>query len=286
MKHRISFALRALAILALSGCATLNSAQRASIPAGASYVAMGGSFSAGAGIGPIKPNTPTRCQRTPINYPTLLAQRLGLELTDVSCGGATTEHVLGPRDAAGVQIPAQIDAVTADARLVTITIGGNDLGYIMGLIGGSCRAGAPFRPEPCFVNKPPSAEAYEHVEANMREIARQVKVRAPHSTLVFVQFVTLVPPAPCDAAILTEEDAAISREMGLRIAAMTARVASETNAKLLPMDILSRDHTACSDQPWNSGMYKGYDLSQGSPWHPNPAGMRAVADALEPLLAQ
>jgi hypothetical protein len=58
-------------------------------------------------------------------------------LTDVTCGGATTAHILG----AWNELPPQVDALTSDTALVTITIGGNDIGYIGGLIAGSCGAG-------------------------------------------------------------------------------------------------------------------------------------------------
>ena len=66
--------------------------------------------------------------RSAANYPHLVAQRLGLDLVDVTYSGATTAHVLTDR---------QHDAAAAGRRtrrlgraLVTVTIGGNDVGYI------------------------------------------------------------------------------------------------------------------------------------------------------------
>lgn len=52
---------------------------------------------------------------------------MGLNLVDVSCGGATTAHILG----AWSELAPQIDAVTSDTKLVTVTIGGNDLNYVV-----------------------------------------------------------------------------------------------------------------------------------------------------------
>ncbi len=72
-----------------------------------------------------------------MSYSRLLAAQLRLRLTDASCGGATTAHVLAPWN----ELPAQIDAVTSDTRLVTITIGGNDLNYMGVLFAASCHAG-------------------------------------------------------------------------------------------------------------------------------------------------
>jgi hypothetical protein len=50
-----------------------------------------------------------------------------LSLTDVSCGNATTDNILTTPQK---DHPPQIDAVTPDTKLVTITIGGNDVGYV------------------------------------------------------------------------------------------------------------------------------------------------------------
>src|SRR5690606_10476488 len=114
-----------------------HAAQAPALQRGMEYVALGSSYAAGAGIGPLQAGSPDRCQRTTNNYASLLAKRLGLQLTDVSCGGAKTEHLLGPWN----ELPAQLDAVTGTTRLVTVTVGGNDIDYMGVLFGGSCRAG-------------------------------------------------------------------------------------------------------------------------------------------------
>ena len=79
---------------ALAGPSAL--AKPAGLAEGARYVAMGSSFAAGPGVGPVTPGTPPRCGRGTLNYPNLLAQKLKLDLVDATCSGATTEHVLGP----------------------------------------------------------------------------------------------------------------------------------------------------------------------------------------------
>ena len=268
--------LAALLLIASAACAPLPKAASVPLPAGARYVALGSSFASGPLLGPLKPGSPARCARTVANYPALLAQRLGLTLVDVSCGGATTLHILGPWN----ELPAQIESVTADTRLVTLSIGGNDLGYVSGLIAASCRAGAPYRPGPCAPKAAPAEQDFAKLESNMREIARQVAARAPHARLVLVQNVMLVAQGPCAAVTIDPADAAASRSIGLRIAAITAKVASESRVALLSSDVMSRQHTACADEPWSNGMSPGYDGSQGAPWHPTAAGMQAVADAL------
>lgn len=270
-----------LSALLLASCSLFgNRLEDAATPVGGRYVAMGSSMAAGPGLGPPKPGTPARCTRTFANYPTLLAERLRLTLFDVSCSGATTEHVLGPWN----ELPAQIDAVTPATELVTLTIGGNDLNYVGGLLAASCGADGLMsiagNTYPCPPSKLPTEADYIKVEANLREIARQVRERAPKARLVFVPYITLVPDALCEATPISPEDAATARATARRLAAITAKVAKETGAFLAPVDELSRNHTPCDPEPWAVGSPPGYDGSQGAPWHPNFAGMKAVADAL------
>ena len=53
-----------------------------------------------------------------------VAATLGLNLTDVSCGAAVIPNVL---DRAQGTAPRQIDAVTPDTKLITVSVGGNDI---------------------------------------------------------------------------------------------------------------------------------------------------------------
>ncbi|MEZ5737924.1 MAG: SGNH/GDSL hydrolase family protein [Novosphingobium sp.] len=271
----------ALAALLLASCSVFGGRPQGSeaVPGGR-YVAMGSSMAAGPGLGPPKPDTPARCMRTFANYPTRLAERLLLTLFDATCSGATTDHILGPWN----ELPAQIDAVTADTDLVTVTIGGNDLNYVGGLLAATCGAEGTItiagNVYPCPPRRLPLDEDFDRVEANLREIARQVKARAPKARLVFVQYLTLVPDVLCDATPISPQDADIARGIAARLASITAKVARETRAMVVPADLLSRNHTPCDAEPWAVGSPPDYDGSQGAPWHPNFSGMKGVADAL------
>jgi len=100
------------------------------------YVAMGDSFSSGEGNPPFEYGTNTgsnACHRSPQAYPRLLQSdpNLGLGSTAfVACSGAKTSNVLngGSADGAWGETP-QIDALSADTKVVTITIGGNNVGF-------------------------------------------------------------------------------------------------------------------------------------------------------------
>ena len=83
------------------------------------YVALGDSFSSGVGSGSY--TLSSSCKRSVYAYPYLLSQqRPNTSLSFVACSGATTNDLLG----------SQISALdTAPTNLVTVTIGGNDIGF-------------------------------------------------------------------------------------------------------------------------------------------------------------
>ncbi|MEO8723787.1 MAG: SGNH/GDSL hydrolase family protein [Sphingobium sp.] len=267
MRKLIGFA----GLLTLAGCAH-SSVVPGEVPSPkARYIAMGSSYAAGPKLGAPKPETPVRCGRDFRNYATITAQQLNLELIDVTCGGATTVHLLGPWN----ELPAQLDAVTPDARLVTVTIGGNDVDFVRDVYFASCD---PAKIEgACPPVAKPSERAWTALERNLREIAARIRSQAPKARLIFVDYVTIVPERPCAAMPLSAENIALMRGVSARLADVTATVARESHADLIPAGALSRSHTPCDAEPWSMGVPGTGD---GAPLHPNEAGMRAIADAL------
>lgn len=274
-------ALACVAALALQACAHVAAP---ALPAGARYVNMGSSFAAGSGSGPAPAGATARCYQSNVNYARLLAARLQLSLTDVSCGGATSAHILG----AWNELPPQIDAVTAETRLVTLTVGGNDLAYAANLIAASCEEGETIRTAgiaaPCPPTRPVAEDAYVKLEQNLRDIAKQIAVRAPQARTVFIQYITLVPQTQCAQSRFTEDEATRLRAVGARLAEITARAARENGATVLQMDALSRQHTPCDAEPWSVGLPANFNEPVSAPWHPNARGMEAIANALEAAL--
>jgi len=82
------------------------------------YVALGDSFSSGVGTGSY--TLSSSCKRSVFAYPYLVSQqRPNTALDFVACSGATTSSLMA----------SQIQAVTADTSIVTVTIGGNDIRF-------------------------------------------------------------------------------------------------------------------------------------------------------------
>lgn len=120
---RRSVSSRAARLVALSLVLTagLSFGLARSAPAatgGDRYVALGDSFSSGVGTGSY--TLSRTCRRGRYAYPWLVfQQRPNTALTFVACSGATT----------GSLMRTQIRSVSSGTDIVTVTIGGNDIGF-------------------------------------------------------------------------------------------------------------------------------------------------------------
>lgn len=248
------------------------------LPEGARYVALGSSFAAGPGVGPHTPGAPARCGRGTLNYPNLLAAKLKLQLVDATCSGATTEHVLGP----WAELPPQIDSVDAETRLVTITIGGNDIALVGNIFAALCEQ-APPAATPCPRWRTATDAEWQGDEDRMRKIVREVHRRAPKAQVVLVDYITVLPPrGKCAALPISDARMAESRSAAKRLAAMTARIARQEDATLLKFSDISRGHAPCSKAKWSNGAVAL--PNDGIPVHPNKLGHQAAAESLARLL--
>ena len=283
MMKRSSCGAKAVAILAVLAPAVAAAQPAGAPPAGAKYVAMGSSYAAGPGITTSADTPPNRCTRSRDNYAHQIARRHGLTLVDVSCGGATTEHILGPWR----ELKPQIDAVDADTRLVTVTIGGNDVRYTGGLSSNACQTLAQTTLDAhCGdLALPPTDAEWAGLEQRMNRIAAEVHTRAPGARLVFVDYPTVLPPTgTCAALSLTPAQAAAFREINRRVVEITARTARQGGADLVTSSVITADHHACSAAPWSNGYPSAGQPIVGAAFHPRLEAHTAMADALEKLI--
>ncbi|ULE34285.1 SGNH/GDSL hydrolase family protein [Mycobacterium sp. IDR2000157661] len=243
------------------------------------YVALGSSMAAGPGIRPRAAGAPLAAGRSARNYPHLVAQGLGFDLVDVTYSGATTANVLTD---AQRNAPPQISALDGTEDLVTVTIGGNDVGYVPMLfaaglprwaravpwLGGVVRA---------HVDRAERDAALAQLAESLRDVGRAIRGRSPHAKVLFVDYLTLLPPAGTPAPPLSDADVATGRHIADTLQRLTAEAAAATGCGLVCVAEPSRPHHAWSAEPWTTGF--GLPLpGRPAPLHPNAAGMRAVAD--------
>lgn len=140
---KISFAaITGVLMLGLGACATEESQEAGDSPQNPAstptitensvteYVALGDSYAAMGSISAPAEDQAV-CLRSTDNYPAVVLAGLQVESgTDVSCAGATMPDLLQPHQAGEAELPAQIDALSPDTDLITLSIGGNDLGFV------------------------------------------------------------------------------------------------------------------------------------------------------------
>ncbi len=236
-------------------------------------------MAAGPGIRPRAAGAPRRAGRSALNYPHLVAEKLGLDLVDVTYSGATTANVLTEKQNGA---PPQVDALDGSEELVTVTIGGNDVGYVQLLFA----AGMPrlARSLPLLGGRlrdmlDPRARhrALAEVAESLKEVGKTLRERAPLAKVLFVDYLTLLPPTGAPAPPLSDSDVATGRRIAETLQRLTAEAAADTGCGLVRVAEHSRAHHAWSAEPWTTGF--GLPIpGRPAPLHPNAAGMRAAAN--------
>jgi len=241
------------------------------------YVALGSSMAAGPGIRPLARGAPFGSGRSARNYAHLVAEHRNLDLVDVTFSGATTGHVLAERQRGA---RPQIEALDGSEELVTITIGGNDVGYVPLLMAATLPRAARLLPGiRTLFERDAREQALDGVGDSLRDVGRAVRRRAPQAQVVFVDYLTLLPPVGVPAPPLSIADADLGRHVGACLEEATAAAAQATGCELVHAGQASRQHHGWSAEPWAAGA--GWPLPwRPAPFHPNAAGMRAVADLI------
>ncbi|MEX5637252.1 SGNH/GDSL hydrolase family protein [Parafrankia sp. FMc2] len=243
--------------------------RRAGLVPGGRYVAMGSSFAAGSGIGP---DISDGCLRSARSYPRLLAARLGLALTDVTCGGATVANLLAtPQNGH----PPQLEAVTADTGLVTITVGGNDLGYAAAAL--LCSdAAATGRPWTGLPRPAETAAAAAALRRGLVQLITTIATTAPAARVYLVTYPRLFPdpPVTCTGNNISGPDSERIAAIGFALDTAFQHAAADTGTPLVDVYAASAGHDICAAP--GSRWVEGSDAT-GIGYHPNAAGMAAIA---------
>jgi lysophospholipase L1-like esterase len=139
--------------------------------------------------------------RSQKNYAHRLAERLGARLVDLTVSGATTANIVDTpqQTAGGVVYPPQVDGVPADADVVTITAGGNDLQFA-----GAMLYAAWLRLEPESPAVPmlgamfpdgvplPTERAVEQAATGLALVIEKARAKAPAARVLLVDYLTVL----------------------------------------------------------------------------------------------
>jgi hypothetical protein len=120
------------------------------------------------------------------------------------------------------------------------------------------------------------------VADSLHAVGQTVRDRAPAARVLFVDYLTVLPPAGEDASPLSGVDAALARRVAATLERLTSEAAADTGCELVRASDASRGHHAWSADPWTTKPTRFGLPIPGRPFpaHPNAAGMRAVADLI------
>lgn len=217
------------------------------------YVALGDSYSAGTGTSAY--GLSAGCQRSAHAYPALVAERRSnLRLVFAACAGATTDDVLFD----------QVSRLNEATRLVTITIGGNDVGFAE-VLGACVRSSAT-----ACANAIESGTALirEALPAKLDAVYREIRRRAPDARVLVLGYPRLFSGSGCQA---------IPRVLVSRLnrGAILLRDTVRRRVRAAGSGFSFKDavgafegHGICSRRPWIHGLVSPITES----YHPNRAG--------------
>jgi lysophospholipase L1-like esterase len=252
---------------------------------GGTFVALGDSYAAGNLIPASPVGSPAGCLRSTHNYSgDVQALIRAGRYVDAACSDAATAGMTRPQHTlAGTNRP-QFDALSPRDSLVTITIGGNDVGFKSILA--TCVALSVTSPsgDPCKRHFTAGrtdrlAAAVTATGPKVAAVLRGIHHRAPRARVLLVGYPDIlpstgtgcfpdVPLAHGDVPYLRATEVALNRTL--------ARAAAANGATFVDTYRATVGHDACQRPGvrWIEGLVPA---SPAFPFHPNRRGQQAMA---------
>jgi lysophospholipase L1-like esterase len=259
---------------------------------GKRLLAMGDSYSSGEGAGDYAPGTDTdtnTCHRSANAWPVVLAHERGFKLLpSLACSGATTTDVLSGR--AGSDEPerriSQISRISGHPDVITLTIGGNDLGFrsvLQDCITSNCI-------DDYHLPTGDKLDAKIDALAQMLpDLYRKIEAAAPGAKLIVVDYPKLFPDAPApncaaDDLITPVEGDYLNGEIERADVAILDSARAAGADAIDVSGALAGGVLSCSGPQYLNGVGLQRKLFSGS-FHPNADGQEKIAAEVARQLA-
>ncbi|MEU7474864.1 SGNH/GDSL hydrolase family protein [Lentzea sp. NPDC042327] len=250
------------------------------------HVALGDSFSSGEAVKPYTaPSDANGCHRSALAYAELVDQDRTLDFTTDfrACSGATTATVQVPANGE----PAQLSALGDDTRLVTLTIGGNDVkfsDFAKACVSGSCGVdSARYRESKALVDFV--------LPGLLDDLYAKIALRARDAEVWVLGYPQLIAGdadfTPCRYLGPLDVDIDETDQAGARtlVTALNDTIRDRVGARgtkfhYLDPAPLFEGHELCSTRDWP--YFYGPQVPElGSSYHPNAAGQAAYAELVK-----
>ncbi|MGH2759325.1 MAG: SGNH/GDSL hydrolase family protein [Actinomycetota bacterium] len=250
------------------------------------YVALGDSYTAGPLI-PMQKGSPEGCLRSDHDYPALAAASLGVGVfRDVSCSGASTRHMYEPHGVTWGTNPPQLDAVTPNTAIVSVGIGGNDIGF--GEIVERCvnvvppPIGTPCRAYYTAGGADLLSQRITETAPKIDALLDEIRIRAPDALVFVVGYPVILPHKGkgCWPAVpILPQDVPYLRAKHQELNQMLSAQAAANGVDFVDAYVSSIGHDVCRlpTVRWVEG---AVPTLPAAPVHPNALGMEHVASRL------
>jgi lysophospholipase L1-like esterase len=199
---------------------------------------------------------------------------------DAACTGAKLADMTGPETTLFGTDPAQLDALGVADSVVTLTIGGNDIGFAKILL--TCGA--------LFITNPWGAPCAHHYNGRIGAsiaaegpaiggLLRSIHARAPQARVLLVGYPDILPAngRGCFPEVpFARGDVSFLRDTEVALNQMLASEAAATGTTYVDTYGATVGHDACSS-PGNRDVEGLIPTSLAYPFHPNARGQQAMA---------
>lgn len=221
------------------------------------YVALGDSYAAGVGGGARR----NACWRAVEGYPVLVARSLGLDLAYQACLGATTRDVE----------QHQLAALGPATSHVSLTVGGNDIGFVPVLV--ECAKPAWMADTDPVIDAALGRLRTE-LPGRLSALLARVAEAAPDARLVLTAYPLLFNGEDCNALTFFSPHEVRRIGEGVdELADVVATAAAAAGAQVVDPREAFEGHAVCDAEEWLSGV--SWPLEES--FHPNARGHTAYA---------
>ncbi|GED98920.1 lipase [Gordonia crocea] len=250
------------------------------------YVAMGDSRAAGGSATLTVDYQLNPCRRSGDNYPSMVRDRIRpRQFTDISCIGAESAHlrhypqVMGMNagsvgsGSASFTIAPQLGQVPPTTQVITVSTGGNDLGWAEMLK--KCN----FRQHPNCRRNPSQqarlARGLHRLTIQSTTTMRAIRARAPQAQIFTVGLGGFIGSHGCHQVQLRNGDAKWFREVFAKANDRLRKATEAVGGKFI--DIADPGHDACSGRPW---FYGRHAPAGNMAFHLNTVGRAVLANRI------